>query len=648
MTTAPGEAAEPMLSVVVLPGPEDHTLRRTLDAVRGLDGHPELLVPASSVGDTIRRTAAPYLVIVRPGDVLVPAGVAAAIEALATHPDTVAHIGRAVAEPPCAGPPAVGLGDATIADPAWASTLVAGPTLLDGRILARSLLSCGLDLLGPSGALTIRNSTLSPDDVDEAMAGGDGWTMRLALHLLLRGPVSYDPSPTLSVPAPTAADILAEHEARPRLIELAHRLGHLGREDELVDAILAHQDAASAFVRQVVAQGQSAPAERVRGLLSGAAALWERLESARLPVEVRVRPGVGEVERSLRSGRLLTERVSVAGDAAFEVGPADRAFPVLIVEAGEELEVLDRDDLAAGRLRGVRTIRHGVADDWMARMPMGTEATSSPVRFAFVAPDYSPLSGGIIALHRLCDRLNMLGHDAAIWSMNTGVTNPQWNTPVLTSPEELADRVLVYPEIISGNPLGAKRVVRWLLNRPGHLTDGGSLDASGDDLLVAWNRAISPDLPVLEVPVVDPSVFYPKSGPGSGALLWVGKGSLPAGFDRSSTTLITRSWPATKAQLAAQLRSTSVLYSADWLTAMVFESLLCATPVVLVGDGGPWDRTEMADTLDVRGAGWPGDDIEALRRGAAGRHEAYLRDVARCDSDVSAFVDLVRDHFGSA
>ncbi|MDQ1397229.1 MAG: hypothetical protein QOG64_2488, partial [Acidimicrobiaceae bacterium] len=87
-------------------------------------------------------------------------------------------------------------------------------------------------------------------------------------------------------------------------------------------------------------------------------------------------------------------------------------------------------------------------------------------RFVIVAPEFAAGSGGIVALHSLCDRLNRLGYDAALCPLQSeGAEEIEfrgrdgWRTPIATR-ADLDGAVVVYPEIIPGNPLDASRVVR--------------------------------------------------------------------------------------------------------------------------------------------------------------------------------------------
>lgn len=123
--------------------------------------------------------------------------------------------------------------------------------------------------------------------------------------------------------------------------------------------------------------------------------------------------------------------------------------------------------------------------------------TASKLRFVVVATSYDEISGGAIALHRLCALIRANGVSATIWPIgrpsrrSNGLllyhakmvrwavsqwvggrfaTCPQFETP-LARDEDLLDAIVVYPEIVAGNPLGANRVVRWLLHRPGFHTN---------------------------------------------------------------------------------------------------------------------------------------------------------------------------------
>lgn len=102
---------------------------------------------------------------------------------------------------------------------------------------------------------------------------------------------------------------------------------------------------------------------------------------------------------------------------------------------------------------------------------------------------YDENSGGIIALHRLCHVINSeTEHKAYLVSNNYPFslwrrfrykvknkqllkTNHGWNTPVWNKNDFPKDSVVIYPEIINGNPLGIKKVVRWFLHNPGHFTN---------------------------------------------------------------------------------------------------------------------------------------------------------------------------------
>jgi hypothetical protein len=283
----------------------------------------------------------------------------------------------------------------------------------------------------------------------------------------------------------------------------------------------------------------------------------------------------------------------------------------------------------------------GSADWWL----QGEGLTAKPHhlrRFVIAAPDYTDIHGGVVAMHRLCDRLNRIGYEAFIEPLGdaTGITRNGWLTPLWWR-QNFEGTVMVYPEIVTGNPLGAQWVVRWLLNRPAWFT-GSEMDEDGDDLIVAFSPQIAPEKPVLNVPLFDPTVFFPKDVEGQGGLLWIGKGVVPPDFDRSDLTLITNDWPTSRQAMADLLRNAEVLYSCDWLTTIIGESLMCGTRVVLVGNQ-TWRREDIAM--------WPGMTWEDQEPPSDARAEVsrfvddYRRSVGWSDQIVEDFVRTVNEHF---
>ncbi|MDZ4067627.1 MAG: hypothetical protein U1E06_12405, partial [Tabrizicola sp.] len=115
-----------------------------------------------------------------------------------------------------------------------------------------------------------------------------------------------------------------------------------------------------------------------------------------------------------------------------------------------------------------------------------TEAKSVLQRpvYVIVAPPYHDTSGGNIFLHTLADELIRIGERAVIWPMRWKRRSylpdllrrmvrafrdgmmPGTAARLARSSDLSHDAIVVYPEVIAGNPLGAKRVVRWLMYPP--------------------------------------------------------------------------------------------------------------------------------------------------------------------------------------
>jgi len=160
-------------------------------------------------------------------------------------------------------------------------------------------------------------------------------------------------------------------------------------------------------------------------------------------------------------------------------------------------------------------------------------------------------SAGIRVLHYLCDALNQSGQDA--WLVlhnpkeNINPVDPELNTPIISQDQvdkHLAEGrtpTVIYSETVPGNPLKAKRVIRYLLHFPGAL--GGTKKFKTDEWLIAYSKKIMdsvdrcteslflPAIKTSELPPVskkDPNLHLMYAGK---YRAFIGEPANPTGFD---------------------------------------------------------------------------------------------------------------------
>lgn len=207
------------------------------------------------------------------------------------------------------------------------------------------------------------------------------------------------------------------------------------------------------------------------------------------------------------------------------------------------------------------------------------------------APPYRENSGGVRAMHYLCHALNLMGEEAYVV---TDKIAPKLRTPTLTNPAESTHMnqgrfpIVVYPEVVSDNPMHALNVVRFLLNTPELLTGEPSkwLDS---DLIYSMGSAIIPPgmkAELLVIPAMDYNVYNSRGADDQkrhGKLLFINRYLTRGGkldpLVTDATEISFRVGERSPEELADLYRSAELLYTYEHSTACL-EAMLCGCPVV--------------------------------------------------------------------
>lgn len=259
-------------------------------------------------------------------------------------------------------------------------------------------------------------------------------------------------------------------------------------------------------------------------------------------------------------------------------------------------------------------------------------------RFIVFADSFNENNGGVIALHRLCDLLNRGGHSARMWPARKPLPDPAaraayalqawryyrraWRRPYRTCPvfdtplatrEDLPGAIVVYPEIVHGNPLRAQHVVRWLLHKPGW--HKGRVEYGPNDRYFFYQKAF--DDPVLnpeggdnllKTVWVRDDIYRPPPGGerhGSAYILRKGKGR-PIVHDLKDSLLVDK---LSHERLAKVFGRVQTCISYDPYTMYSLYAALCGCVSIVVPEPGVSKEQWYPDPKDRYGLAYGFDDI---------------------------------------
>jgi predicted O-linked N-acetylglucosamine transferase (SPINDLY family) len=126
--------------------------------------------------------------------------------------------------------------------------------------------------------------------------------------------------------------------------------------------------------------------------------------------------------------------------------------------AGQKIKILSNHTLIS-----VKEIESKI-NSYLSKLNiMNTQVTSTQVNFVIASPKFNATVGGVIALFNLARIIHSNNIPCKIFDLNRcDLPNKIFNIYATESDID-SNTIVVYPEVIVGNPLNAKHVIRWIL-----------------------------------------------------------------------------------------------------------------------------------------------------------------------------------------
>ena len=217
------------------------------------------------------------------------------------------------------------------------------------------------------------------------------------------------------------------------------------------------------------------------------------------------------------------------------------------------------------------------------------------MRYIIFAPNFSK-SAGVRALYRLSELLEARGLEAPVLC-EKGDGKHHCITQFTREMQE--NDIIIYPEIIKGNPLLFRRVVRYVLYYPGVL--GGDERYAANEYVITWDAIYLDGVPVLNLPLMDANLFYDEHLPKTQNCIFIHKGGIWRDIpELKSAVHITMDYPKDREELASLLKTTDILYSYDKYSMLNDEAFACGANVKIITEHGFEDYQKPQEFDPVR------------------------------------------------
>ena len=304
-------------------------------------------------------------------------------------------------------------------------------------------------------------------------------------------------------------------------------------------------------------------------------------------------------------------------------------------------------------------------------------------KFIIFSPSYNEKSGGVIVLHKLCHLINELGYKAYLYpyfetydlnknnalktalrlikdcwvnsrfnyKLNTAFTSPIFKEKL--NQVDLSEFIVVYPEIVLGNPLNAPNVVRWLLHQPGYHSN--KIFYGKNELLFKFNSAIDDfyyqdskvstlELKVIHYPLEHYDTVAENNSlirKGSAYCIRKGKGKeIQHDLDDSiKIDLLSHK------EVAAVFRRVEYFYSYDVYTAYSIFAVLSGCKSIVIPDKGVTIDDWYPNKEDRYGISYGINDLSNADKTVKLVKNRILDEEANSKSNVSKFVIEAFDFF---